>query len=151
MIDVLERNGHLIIPTLLALVVLPLALTLLIIGARSPYTHANLTPGYDASYTRTDQAVAGQEGLFTGMMSAVPVSSDPVERGRQLFVVKGCASCHGLDGRGGIVGPPVGGTEADDLRVKTQVGPGGMPAFAPDALSDADLNAIAAYLAAMSQ
>ncbi len=151
MIDALERNSQFVVPTILALVVLPLALTLLIVGARSPYTHANLTPGYDAGYTRTDQAVAGQEEPFTGMMSAVPLAADPVERGRQLFVVKECASCHGLDGRGGIVGPPIAGTEADDLRDKTQVGPGGMPAFAPDALSDADLNAIAAYLAAKSQ
>jgi mono/diheme cytochrome c family protein len=37
------------------------------------------------------------------------------------------------------------------LRQKTQKGPGGMPAYAPDALSDDDLNAIAAYLKAMGK
>jgi mono/diheme cytochrome c family protein len=151
MIDALERRSHLVVPTLLALVVVPLALTLMIIGARSPYTHANLAAGYDPSYSRTDQALVGTPVPFEGMMSAGPLATDPVERGRQLFVVKDCASCHGLDGRGGIVGPPIAGTSAHDLRVKTRVGPGGMPAFAANALSDDDLKAIAAYLQAMSQ
>lgn len=62
-----------------------------------------------------------------------------------------CAACHGLDGRGGIIGPSIVGASADKLRSKTQVGPRGMPAYAPGALTDADLAAIAAYLNAMSK
>jgi mono/diheme cytochrome c family protein len=151
MIETFEDRSRFVVPTLLAAVVGPLALLLLVVGARSPYTHMNLAPGFDPNYTRTDQSVVAPPALFSGMMSSVPLASNPVERGRQLFVTKDCASCHGLDGRGGIVGPPVAGTIADDLRVKTQVGPGGMPAFAPGALSDEDLNAIAAYLAATSK
>ena len=85
------------------------------------------------------------------MCSRCRAASDPVELGKQLFVVDGCAACHGLDGRGGIIGPSIVGTKADKLRVKTQVGPQGMPAYAPGALTDADLAAIAAYLDAMSK
>ncbi len=62
-----------------------------------------------------------------------------------------CASCHGLDGRGGIVGPAIVETKAAKLRAVTQVGPQGMPAYAPGALTDDDLAAIAAYLAAMGK
>jgi cytochrome c553 len=151
MIETLEDHSRFVVPMLLAIVVVPLALLLLVVGARSPNTHMNLAPGFDPNYTRTDQSIVDPPVPFSGMMSAVPLASDPVERGHQLFVTNDCASCHGLDGRGGIVGPPIAGTNAHDLRVKTQVGPGGMPAFAPGALSDPDLTAIAAYLAAMSK
>ena len=79
----------------------------------------------------------------------MPRASDPVQLGKQLFVADDCAACHGIDGRGGIIGPSIVGSTADKLRAKTQVGPKGMPAYAPGALSDADLAAIAAYLQAM--
>jgi mono/diheme cytochrome c family protein len=95
--------------------------------------------------------VVGPPVPFGAGELAVPRASDPVQLGKQLFVVDGCASCHGLDGRGGIAAPSVVGTKAEKLRVKTQVGPQGMPAYAPGALTDADLAAMAAYLDAMSK
>jgi mono/diheme cytochrome c family protein len=151
MIETFEGHNRFVVPTLLAAAVVPLALLLLVVGARSPYTHMNLAPGFDPNYTRTDQGVVGPPEMYHGDSLAVPPASDLVDLGHELFVAKGCASCHGLDGRGGIVGPPVAGTNARELKVKAQVGPGGMPAFAPGALSDEDLKAIAAYLAAMSK
>jgi mono/diheme cytochrome c family protein len=151
MIDVQRRIGRFVFPTLIAVVVVPLALGLLIIGARSPFTHVNLDEGFISSYMRTDQALVGSPELYQGGKLVVPLASDPVERGRQLYVSKGCASCHGLEGRDAIVGPVIVGTSVKALRQKTQKGPGGMPAYAPDALSDDDLNAIAAYLKAMGK
>jgi mono/diheme cytochrome c family protein len=142
---------NMLLPAFIGSAVLILGFTLLAIVARSPYTHSNLNAGYDPSYTRTEQTLVGTPIPFSGDGLAVPRASDPVQLGRQLFVAENCASCHGLDGKGGIVGPPIAGTKADKLRAVTQVGPKGMPAYASDALSDEDLAAIAAYLNAMSK
>ncbi len=80
MADVLERNGRFVLPALIAAVVVPLALGLQVIGARSPYTHANFDAGVDPNYTRTDQAVVGPPEQFEGDGLAVPPAADPVER-----------------------------------------------------------------------
>lgn len=141
---------NMILPAFIASAVLLIAFTLLSIVARSPYTHSNLNTGFDPSYTRTEQMVVGPPIPVNGGMLAVTPAADPVEHGKQLFVVDECATCHGLDGRGGIVGPSIVGTKAEKLRAETQVGPKGMPAYAPGALSDDDLAAIAAYLNAMN-
>ncbi len=144
-------SKNMILPAFIGGAVLLIAFTLLAIVARSPYTHANLNLSYDPAYTRTDQMMVGAPVPAVGDHLAVPPSSDPVEHGQQLFVVNGCASCHGLDGRGGIIGPSIVGTKAQKLRTVTGVGPKGMPAYAPGALSDQELAAIAAFLDAMSK
>ena len=142
---------NMLLPALIGVAVLGIGLTLLTIVARSPYTHANLDLAFDSRYTRTDQTFVGAPVPMSGMMPSMQAASDPVQLGKQLFVTEGCASCHGLDGRGGIIGPSIVGTQADKLRVKTTVGPKGMPAYAPGALTDQDLAAIAAYLQAMNK
>jgi cytochrome c553 len=142
---------NMLLPVFIGTAVLLIAVTLLAIVVRSPYTHSNLNPGFDPGYTRTEQIVVGPPVPFGAGELALPRASDPVELGKQLFVVDGCAACHGLDGRGGIIAPSVVGTKTDKLRVKTQVGPQGMPAYAPGALTDQDLAAIAAYLDAMGK
>ena len=149
MTDGTSRN--LILPAFIGTAVLVIAVTLLFIVAHGPYTHSNLDVGFDPRYTRTEQIFVGTPLPFTGMGLAVPRASDPIQLGKQLFVADDCAACHGLDGRGGIIGPSIVGITADKLRSKTQVGPKGMPAFAPGAISDADLAAIAAYLQAMNK
>ena len=142
---------NMILPGFIGTAVLVIALTLLSIVARSPYTHANLNAGFDPRYTRTEQMLVGAPVPFSGDGLAVPRASDPIQLGKQLFVADGCASCHGIDGRGGIVGPAIVGTKAAKLHTVTRVGPQGMPAYAPGALSDQDLAAIAAYLDAMGK
>lgn len=142
---------NMLLPAFIGTAVLVIAFTLLSIVVRSPYTHSNLNPGFDPRYTRTEQMVVGPPVPLGAGELAVARASDPVELGKQLFVVDDCAACHGLDGRGGIIAPSIVGTKAEKLRVKTQVGPQGMPAYAPGALTDADLAAMAAYLDAMSK
>ncbi len=144
-------NKRMLMPAFIGVAVFGIALTLLTIVLRGPYTHSNLNLGYDPRYTHTQQMFVGAPVPFSGMSMAVTPASDPVQLGKQLFVVDECASCHGLDGRGGIVGPSIVGTKVGKLRAVTNVGPGGMPAFAPGALSDQDLAAIAAYLSAMDK
>ncbi len=142
---------NMLLPALIGAAVLGIAFTLLTIVARSPYTHSNLDLSFDPGYTRTVQMVVQAPVPMNGEMMAGARPSDPVQLGKKLFVTEGCAACHGLDGRGGVVGPSIVGTKAEKLRVKTTVGPQGMPAYAPGALTDQDLAAIAAYLDAMNK
>jgi len=145
------KNKNMIMPVLIGAGVLMLALSLLAIVARSPYTHSNLNLGFNPAYTRTQQMAVSGPVPFVGDQLAVPRASDPVELGKQLFVSNGCAGCHGLDGHGGIIGPSIVGTKAEKLRVKTNVGPKGMLPYASEALTDQDLAAIATYLESMSK
>ncbi len=142
---------NMVLPVAIGAGVLVVALSLLTIVARSPYTHANLDLAFDRGYTRTQQMLVGAPVPMSGSLPASPATNDPVQLGKQLFVTEGCAACHGLDGRGGVVGPSIVGTQPDKLRVETFVGPKGMPPYASGALTDQDLTAIAAYLAAMSK
>lgn len=139
-------NTNMLLPTFIGSAVLVIALTLLIIVARSPYTHSNLNPDLDLRYTRTDQIVVGAPIPFGAGRFTIPLASDPVDYGQQLFIANNCAACHGLDGSGGIVGPSILGKTVKKLRTTIRVGPRGMPEYADGALSDADLEAIAAFL-----
>ena len=122
----------------------------LIVGvvARSPETHANVRPeGFD----RTPIGYVGEENPYTGIGLADPrlaLNADPAARGRLLFLGHGCATCHGLASEGGVVGPGLDLEELwlDDFRPVVRSGPGGMPAFGEEILSDDDLDAIYAYL-----
>jgi len=127
----------------------------LIVGvvARSPETHANVRPeGFD----RTPIGYVGEEIPFAGIGLADPrsaTSTDPVGRGRLLFLGYGCATCHGLASQGGVVGPDLDLEELflDDFRPLLRSGPGGMPAFTEEILSDDDLDTIYAFLKAIRQ
>ena len=142
---------NMLLPAFIGSAVLVIALTLLTIVARSPYTHSNLNFNFDPHYTRTDQIVVGAPISFGAGRLAVPLASDQIELGKQLFIADSCATCHGLDGRGGIVGPSLVGKTVKKLRSTTRVGPKGMPAYADGALSDADLEAIAGYLSSIGK
>jgi len=122
------------------------SLTLIGIILLGPYTHNNLDVGPDPGYTRTMQETIGMVMPETGAGTSQQLPSDQIARGRALMVSKSCATCHGLDGKGGVIGKPIVGFTAAMLRAKTTQGPGEMPAFAPSELSDQDLAAIAAYL-----
>lgn len=125
-----------------------LSLLLLTIGARSPYTHGNLAPRFDAAYARTAQVLVGEPVPYAGVGSspALRTRDDPSGWGERLFVVRGCAGCHALEGTGGAVGPPLRRLTLTNLQDKTRLGPAGMPAYSTEALSDEELLAIIAYL-----
>lgn len=136
------------VPAFAAVVVASLATLLLSIGARSPYTHANLAMGFDWGYTRTEQALLGPPVPYRaghGEM-ALPARLPAEARGKALLVVYGCASCHGLDGQGGTLGPPIVGLDAATVQARTEKGPSGMPSYGPAGLPKEALEAIVAYL-----
>ncbi|HZP97311.1 MAG TPA: cytochrome c [Candidatus Limnocylindria bacterium] len=126
------------------------ALVILMIGARSPYTHANLSAGYDARYDRTQQITVGPGEPYEGVSPAGRLTGDAVSDGARLFVTKGCVTCHALEARGGVVGPAIAGSDADTVLKKVRKGPSGMPQYSPETLTDDEVAAIAAYLRSLA-
>jgi mono/diheme cytochrome c family protein len=124
-----------------------LAFTLIaVIIARSPYTHGNLRP---EGYNRTDIIYLGEEHPFTGIGLADPSlasTGDPVQGGRVLFFGYGCASCHGLQGKGGAVGKNLSRANSEEISDNVRQGPKTMPAFDPGVLPDSDLQKLIAFL-----
>lgn len=138
------RPGSFAVPAAIAAFIACVSVTLLFIGAESPYTHSNLLAGYDARYTRTDQIVVGSPVPYPGIGVEVP-AGDPVTAGERLFVAAGCVTCHGLGGHGGIVGPAITHNDVQTLTQRIRTGAGGMPRFS-DAITDEDIADISAYL-----
>ena len=123
------------------------ALVILMIGARSPYTHANLNNGYDPRYERTEQILMGTQADFAGLSpDAQLAGADALARGASRYVTQGCASCHALEGRGGLVGSRIVGVDEETIAKRVRQGPVGMPRFSAAGLTDAEIADIAAYL-----
>jgi len=146
--------GRYLVPALVLAAVSGLAFVLIgVIVSRSPYTHANLslTP---SGYTRTSLSFVGQEEAFLGLgldRLPRPVADNPEEAGRYLFIVAGCALCHGLHGSGGPAAPSLlKATKPEIVKAFVRSGPGGMPAYPPQVLSDEDLANITAYLQSLA-
>jgi len=130
----------------IGLVLVLIALTILTIGANSPYTHANLAAAYDERYTRTDQIVVGPAAEFGGLETSAPTASDALGRGAALYVTRGCAGCHALDAAGTAVGKPLLAVTDQVLLQKVRQGGLGMPPFSTNGLTDAQLADIVTYL-----
>jgi mono/diheme cytochrome c family protein len=124
-----------------------LAFTLIaVIIARSPYTHGNLRP---EGYNRTDIIYLGEEHPFEGIGLADPrlaSTGDPAQDGGVLFFGYGCASCHGLQGKGGAVGKNLSSANSEEISDNVRQGPKTMPAFDSSVLPDSDLQKLIAFL-----
>ena len=137
------------VPAILTLAVSGLAFTLIaIVIARSPYVHANLRP---AGYDRTEIVRVGEELPFEGLGLTNPQFAQtgaPVQDGAALFLSYGRVTCHGLDGRGGVIGPDLREAARSAPRVLGAVrgGPRSMPTFDPSLLTDEDPEKIIAFL-----
>lgn len=75
---------------------------------------------------------------------------EPVSRGQQLFVSKGCSACHGAQGEGTGIAPALGGHTGGQVKRQVRSPVGLMPAFAPDKISDAELEQIAQYVTTLA-
>jgi len=134
-------------PIVGAIMMSGLAFTLIaVIIVRSPYTHGNLNPkGYD----RTEISRVGEDVPFEGLGLSDPrlaSTGDPAQDGRALFFGYGCASCHGLQGKGGAVGKNLSKANSEEISDSVRQGPKTMPAFETGSLSDADLEKLIAFL-----
>lgn len=144
--------GRYFVPAVVLAAVSGLAFVLIaVIVARSPYTHGNLSPPDE--YTRTPLSFVGEEYEFHGLGLdglARPETDSPEELGRYLFIMAGCALCHGPQGQGGVVGPDLREATRSEILRAIRKGPKGMPSFTDDVLSDDDRENIVAYLLSLA-
>jgi mono/diheme cytochrome c family protein len=85
--------------------------------------------------------------LVAAFVSAAPAPAD-----RELFVRYGCYQCHGYEGQGGEalrIAPSPYPFEAFAAKVRKPANE--MPAYAPEVLSDADLQALYRYVRAIPE
>jgi len=75
-------------------------------------------------------------------------STPPVATGSSVYTSY-CAACHGADGTGTNLGPDIAGEKTGETLGVVRSGDDGMPAFSATMLSDADLAAVADYVAAL--
>src|SRR6516164_322503 len=83
----------------------------------------------------------------SALVAAALVSAAPAPADRELFVRYGCYQCHGYEGQGGEalrIAPSPYPFEAFAAKVRKPANE--MPAYAPDVLSDADLQALYRYV-----
>jgi cytochrome c553 len=120
------------------------------ITLNSPDTHAHLWDTLRPEYDRTAPITVGQEfgdvdlTLKRGRSEiGNPMSVTP---GHEIYLASGCATCHGLDARGGSVGPSLAGSFPEIVNHMVRDGPGGMPAYNNANITDADLATMSAYL-----
>ena len=81
---------------------------------------------------------------------AVATAEGDLVRGRSLYSAN-CLACHGAGGQGasvggGAVAPAVDRATPVEIAEAIRVGPGAMPPFTEDQLSEADLSSVARYL-----
>jgi mono/diheme cytochrome c family protein len=79
-------------------------------------------------------------------IAELPAKPDPA-LGQQVWMIKPCVGCHGLQAEG-KVGPGLAGTELsfDQALLKVRTGAGPMPAFTEEQVSDLELQHIYAWL-----
>src|SRR5882672_1150042 len=93
---------------------------------------------------RTKRIACAAAMLALGSALAV---AQPAPADRALFVSYGCYQCHGYEGQGGEalrIAPSAYPFEAFATRVRKPMNE--MPAYAPEVLSDADLQGIYRYV-----
>jgi mono/diheme cytochrome c family protein len=114
-----------------------------------PDTHANLGEP-DPNFDRAATGSLGSEDPFSTPLNGAgqELLNDPATRGQGLFFANGCATCHGLSGSGGTVGPKLAGEiNLEDFFDALRAGDGGMPQYNDiTQLSDEDAQLIFEFL-----
>lgn len=126
-----------------------------VIVATGPNTHANLgEPDLGFSRVPTGNIDVVEPFATPLTQEGQAFFQDEVAagtaRGRGLFFSNGCATCHGLTGAGGSVGPTIAGGEIDSEEFFDGIRDGdkGMPQYDTLRLSDEAAQAILDFLMA---
>ena len=92
--------------------------------------------------------------------SAVPTSTpavshndDPeamIAAGRQLYLIKGCASCHGQDAEGTAIAPALPGHTGQQVMIQVRSPLSLMPAYSKLQITDEESSEIVAYVESLS-
>lgn len=137
-----------VVPGIMVSFVALTAAGMFVVVLTKPQSHANLDP--TADFDRVPRAVIGVDDDFNGLGLGDPGDDRDGLDGRQLFVRAGCASCHGLDGRGALVGGEIEPRSLGSLVDEVRDGPKGMPAYGELHLTDDEVEEIFAYLEGVS-
>lgn len=89
--------------------------------------------------------------LLAAALSALPAPAQARAHmpGMALYQRAGCIACHGEDGRGSKVAPPLAGHTEDQVKRAVRNPQGIMPRFGEDKLTERELTALAAYIAGL--
>jgi cytochrome c553 len=136
MSNLLSRWGAPI--TYVSTVVLVAVMLIAVLG-RSPDTRSNFQESA-IGYDRTKVALVGEEDAYNGIRDEL--GDDPAT----VYVGAGCATCHGLSGEGGVVGPDIWGENFEDALEAIRDGDHGMPLYDDTRLSDEQIEALVTYL-----
>jgi len=88
----------------------------------------------------------------TAVLGGTLARAEPAPADRALFVRYGCYQCHGYEGQGGEalrIAPSPYPFDAFELKVRKPANE--MPAYAPEVLSEADLQALYRYVRAIPE
>ena len=85
--------------------------------------------------------------ILTGCAST---PEDTVAVGRQLYIDKGCAVCHGQNGEGTDIAPALPGHNEEQVKRNVRSPVGNMPRSSPEQISDDELEMIADYIGSLS-
>ncbi len=85
------------------------------------------------------------------LLAGASLAADP-DVGKQLYDTRGCFQCHGYVGQGGSAGPRLAPEPIPLAAFKAIVRkpPNLMPAYSPNVLSDAELEAIYRYVSSLN-
>ena len=147
---VISRNA--LVPLGGTVAVLALAVVLILGIALRPWasidtgwrTELNLLHQVPDDYTRSIPTLVGEAPILESWRPREAASSLDGDHASRLYVGYACASCHGLSGEGGVVGPAFEDLSASDIRKALKKGEGGMPDYS--GLGDLDSDALLAVL-----
>jgi len=105
-----------------------------------------------AATNRLSARARGLALVAAALLTFTLARAEPAAADRALFVRYGCYQCHGYEGQGGealrIAPSPY---PFDAFAAKVRKPANEMPAYAPEVLSDADLQALYRYVRAISE
>jgi mono/diheme cytochrome c family protein len=82
--------------------------------------------------------------------ASTPTPVDHVVAGRQLFIGKGCAACHGQNAEGTDIAPALQGHNEEQIKRQVRSPLGSMPSSGPELISDDELEKIIDYIGSLA-
>jgi mono/diheme cytochrome c family protein len=146
-IGVVSRNT--LVPIGGAVAVFALAVVLILGIALRPWastdtgwkTELNLVHQVPDGYARSIPTLVDEEPSLESWRPA-----PGVDEAAGPYVGYGCASCHSLDGIGGVTGPNLLALNSEEIGENVRFGPSGMPAFDSQTLTDEHVLKISEFL-----
>ena len=106
---------------------------------------ATSTPSRRPAGTTVPAATTAPVATAVSAATSTP-AIQTLPAGQQLFIIKGCAACHGHDAEGTRIAPALPGHSGNQVRRQVRAPVGSMPVFPLDKVTNDDLEAIAGFI-----